>query len=74
MPLLILVALCFTFTAEAATLRDGEVYANKTAKVVEGGNGRDVDITISLGGQSFSHTTSQKREVVLVLKFQSLML
>ena len=67
MPLLILVALCFTFTAEAATLGDGEVYANKTAKVVEGGNGRDVDITISLGGQSFSHTTSQKREVVLVL-------
>lgn len=67
MSLLILVALCFTFTAEAATLRDGEVYANKTAKVVEGGNGRDVDITISLGGESFSHTTSQKREVVLVL-------
>ena len=67
MSLLILVALCFTFTAEAATLRDGEVYANKTAKVVEGGNGRDVDITISLGGQSFSHTTRQKREVVLVL-------
>ena len=67
MSLLILVALCFTFTAEAATLGEGEVYANKTAKVVEGGNGRDVDITISLGGESFSHTTSQKREVVLVL-------
>ena len=67
MSFLILIALCFTFTAEAASLGAGEVYANKTAKVAEGGNGRDVDITIGLGGESFSHTISQKREVVLVL-------
>ena len=67
MSFLILIALCFTFTAEAASLGAGEVYANKSAKVVEGGNGRDVDITIGLGGESFSHTISQKREVVLVL-------
>lgn len=67
MSFLILIALCFTFAAEAASLGAGEVYANKTAKVVEGGNGRDVDITIGLGGESFSHTISQKREVVLVL-------
>ena len=57
MSFLILIALCFTFTAEAASLGAGEVYANKTAKVAEGGN----------GGESFSHTISQKREVVLVL-------
>ena len=67
MSFLILIALCFTFTAEAASLGAGEVYANKSAKVVEGGSGRDVDITIGLGGESFSHTISQKREVVLVL-------
>lgn len=77
MLLALLIGMTFGFTsnvyalygvaASNNTVNPGEVIATKTASVVEGGDGRSVDISFNVSGQSFTESIQAEREIILVL-------